>query len=95
MHDLSWSKSPLIASPGCYPTSIIVPLAPLLSNGLIEISDIVVNSISGISGAGKSAYEHLLFCERNESAGVYGLPKHRHLSEIEEHIPLFIGAKCG
>jgi len=91
LHDLSWSKSPLIASPGCYPTSIIVPLAPLLSNDLIETSDMVVNSISGISGAGKSASENLLFCERNESAGVYGLPKHRHLSEIEEQLTQFAG----
>jgi N-acetyl-gamma-glutamyl-phosphate reductase len=89
LHDLSWEISHLIASPGCYPTSIIVPLAPLLAHKLIEPSDIVVNSISGISGAGKNASERLLFCERNESAGVYGLPKHRHLSEIEEQLSLF------
>jgi len=89
LHELSWEKSPLIASPGCYPTSIITPLAPLLQKGLIETSDIIVNSISGISGAGKNASEHLLFCERNESAGVYGLPKHRHLSEIEEQLSQF------
>jgi len=91
LHDLSWSISPLIASPGCYPTSIIVPLAPLLSDALIETNDIVVNSISGISGAGKSASERLLFCERNESSGVYGLPKHRHLSEIEEQLSQAVG----
>lgn len=89
LHDLSWETSHLIASPGCYPTSIIVPLAPLLAHNLIAPSDIVVNSISGISGAGKNATERLLFCERNESAGVYGLPKHRHLSEIEEQLSLF------
>ncbi len=89
LHDLSWSHSSLIASPGCYPTSIIIPLAPLFANDLIEKSDIVVNSISGISGAGKNASERLLFCERNESAGAYGLPKHRHLSEIEEQLGIF------
>ena len=66
-----------------------LPLHPLLQKGLIETSDIIVNSISGISGAGKNASEHLLFCERNESAGVYGLPKHRHLSEIEEQLSQF------
>ena len=89
LHELSWEKSPLIASPGCYPTSIIVPIAPLLANGLIETNDIIINSISGISGAGKNASEQLLFCERNENAGVYGLPKHRHLSEIEEQLSQF------
>ena len=89
LHELSWEKSHLIASPGCYPTSIIIPLAPLLKNRLIEYNDIIVNSISGISGADKNSSEHLLFCERNESAGVYGLPKHRHLSEIEEQLSHF------
>ena len=89
LRELSWNISPLIASPGCYPTSIILPLAPLLREGLIEPTDIIVNSISGISGAGKNPSENLLFCERNESAGVYGLPKHRHLSEIEEQLSFF------
>ena len=88
IHSLSWEKSPLIASPGCYPTSIIIPLFPLLQNGLIEENDIVVNSMSGVSGAGRNATEKLLFCERNESACVYGVPKHRHLSEIEEQLSL-------
>ncbi len=91
LHDLSWEKSSLIASPGCYPTSVIVPLAPLLKHDLIEKSEIVINSISGISGAGKNASERLLFCERNESAGPYGLPKHRHLSEMEEQLTHFAG----
>ncbi len=93
LNKLSWESSPLIASPGCYPTSIIVPLAPLLGEGLIDKSDIIVNSISGISGAGKNASERLLFCERNESAGAYGLPKHRHLSEIEEQLSYFAKQK--
>jgi N-acetyl-gamma-glutamyl-phosphate reductase len=88
IHSLSWEKSPLIASPGCYPTSIIIPLFPLLQNGLIEENDIVVNSMSGVSGAGRNATEKLLYCERNESASVYGVPKHRHLSEIEEQLSL-------
>ena len=91
LNDLSWEKSHLIASPGCYPTSIIVPLAPLLQHQLIDENDIIVNSISGISGAGKNASERLLFCERNENAGAYGLPKHRHLSEIEEQLSASAG----
>ena len=91
LHPVSWQKSPLIASPGCYPTSILVPLAPLLRDKLIDEKEIIVHSISGISGAGKNASERLLFCERNESAGAYGLPKHRHLSEIEEQLSEFAG----
>lgn len=86
IHSLSWENSSLIASPGCYPTSIIVPLFPLLKNRLIEKENIIANSLSGVSGAGRNATEKLLFCERNESACAYGLPKHRHLSEIEEQL---------
>lgn len=86
IHSLSWEKSSLIASPGCYPTSIIIPLFPILKNGLIEKENIIANCLSGVSGAGRNATEKLLFCERNESACAYGLPKHRHLSEIEEQL---------
>ena len=93
IHSFNWETTPLIASPGCYPTSILIPLCPLLQDDLIEIEDITANCISGISGAGKSASERLLFCERNESAGSYGIPKHRHLSEIEEQLSLFAGEK--
>jgi N-acetyl-gamma-glutamyl-phosphate reductase len=88
IHNFSWEDSSLIASPGCYPTSILIPLFPLLKDGLIEESGIVANSMSGVSGAGRNATEKLLYCERNESAGPYGLPKHRHLSEIEEQLSL-------
>ena len=89
LHNLSWEKSPLIASPGCYPTSILIPLAPLMKSMAVDSEDIVVNSMSGISGAGRNASEKLLYCERNENASAYGLPKHRHLSEIEEQLTLF------
>ena len=89
LNDLSWDKSKLIASPGCYPTSILIPLAPLLESGILENEDIVINSMRGISGAGRNASEKLLYCERNENASAYGLPKHRHLSEIEEQLTIF------
>ncbi len=90
IHSLSWENSSLIASPGCYPTSIIVPLFPILKGGLIEKNHIIANSLSGVSGAGRNPSEKLLYCERNESACAYGLPKHRHLSEIEEQLSLAI-----
>lgn len=91
LHQLSWDKSSLLASPGCYPTSILIPLAPLLKMKLVSSHQIVINSMSGISGAGRSPSENLLFCERNENVGAYGLPKHRHLSEIEEQLSFFAG----
>lgn len=81
----------LIASPGCYPTSILLPLLPLLRGKLIDPATIVANSMSGVSGAGRKADVSLLFCECNESARAYGVPKHRHLSEIEQELSIASG----
>jgi N-acetyl-gamma-glutamyl-phosphate reductase len=78
----------LVASPGCYPTSILLPLLPLLRGNLIHPETIVANSMSGVSGAGRKADLTLLFCECHESARAYGVPKHRHLSEIEQELSL-------
>lgn len=81
----------LIASPGCYPTSILLPLLPLLARGLIAPEGIVVASMSGVSGAGKNASVPFLFAECNESLRPYSAPKHRHLSEIEQELSLAAG----
>lgn len=85
-------EAKLVASPGCYPTSILFPLVPLLRAGVIGRDHLVVNSISGISGAGKKAEEMYLFVERAESVKAYGLVQHRHLAEIEEQLALLTGA---
>jgi N-acetyl-gamma-glutamyl-phosphate reductase len=85
-------KATLIASPGCYPTSILVPLIPLLKAGLIKSAGIIADSLSGVSGAGRKAELDYLFVECNESARPYGLPKHRHLSEIEQELSVAAGA---
>lgn len=82
----------LVASPGCYPTSILLPLIPLLDQELIEFDSIVANSMSGVSGAGRKADLSLLFVECNESVRAYGIPKHRHLSEIEQELSLAAGS---
>jgi N-acetyl-gamma-glutamyl-phosphate reductase len=84
-------KARLVASPGCYPTSILLPLLPLLRGGLVDPATIVCHSMSGVSGAGRKADLSLLFCECNESVRVYGVPKHRHLSEIEQELRLAAG----
>jgi N-acetyl-gamma-glutamyl-phosphate reductase len=86
-------KSRLIASPGCYPTSILLPTIPLLKAGIIQSAGIIADSLSGVSGAGRKAVETSLFCECNESARPYSVPKHRHLSEIEEQLSLAAGTK--
>ncbi len=78
----------LIASPGCYPTSILLPVIPLLKQGLIEPSGIIADSLSGVSGAGRKAELDYLFVECNESVRPYGVPKHRHISEIEQELGL-------
>jgi N-acetyl-gamma-glutamyl-phosphate reductase len=88
-----WEQFPLLAAPGCYPTSILVPLAPLLRAGVVAREHIVVNSFSGVSGAGRKAEEMYLFVERAESAKAYGLVQHRHLAETEEQLALLTGGK--
>jgi N-acetyl-gamma-glutamyl-phosphate reductase len=88
IHREAIKKAMLIASPGCYPTSILLPTIPLLKAGLIKASSIIADSYSGVSGAGRKAELDYLFCECNESVRPYGVPKHRHLSEIEEQLSL-------
>jgi N-acetyl-gamma-glutamyl-phosphate reductase len=86
-------KASLVASPGCYPTSILLPVIPLLKAGLIKPAGIIADSLSGVSGAGRKAEADYMFCECNESVRPYGVPKHRHLSEIEEQLSLAAGVK--
>ena len=82
----------IAASPGCYPTSVLIPLVPLLRDGVVTREHIVVNSFSGVSGAGRKVDEAYLYVERAESAKAYGLVRHRHLAEIEEQLALHTGA---
>lgn len=86
IHRNKIKKSNLIACPGCYPTSALLPLIPLLENNLIETSDIIIDSKSGTSGAGRSAKQANLFCEVNESVKAYSVGKHRHIGEIEQEL---------
>ena len=83
----------LIACPGCYPTSILLPLIPLLRKKLIKPHGIIADSLSGVTGAGRKVEVDYLFAECNESARPYGIPKHRHLSELEQELTLAAGAR--
>jgi N-acetyl-gamma-glutamyl-phosphate reductase len=82
----------LIASPGCYPTSILLPLAPLLRAKLVNHTSIIADSMSGVSGAGRKLELDYLFGECNESVRPYGVLNHRHLSEIEEQLGVMANA---
>lgn len=74
----------LVANPGCYPTSVQIPLLPLLAHDLIGREHIVIDAKSGVSGAGRSLKDHLLFNEVNEGFAAYGVGAHRHTPEIAQ-----------
>jgi N-acetyl-gamma-glutamyl-phosphate reductase len=82
LHRARIKTAQLVACPGCYPTSVILGVAPVLK----QAKNIIVSSVSGVSGAGRKVSEEYIFPECNESARAYGIPKHRHLSEIEEQL---------
>ncbi len=85
-------NSDLVAVPGCYPTSILIPLIPLLREGAVE-HDIIADSKSGVSGAGKKATETTHFCEADEDLKPYGIFTHRHKPEIDHIIKRAAGVK--
>ena len=81
----------LVANPGCYPTSAILALYPLLKGGLVEPGDIIVDAKSGVSGAGRTPKMTTHFPECNESISVYNVGRHRHTPEIERFLSLAAG----
>lgn len=86
------ASASLVANPGCYPTSAILALAPAIKAGIIEPSSIIVDSKSGVSGAGRSKFEvGYLFSEIDESFKAYGVGNHRHTPEIEQELSEFAG----
>lgn len=76
--------SRLVANPGCYPTSILLPMLPLVQAGFVDAQSILANSLSGISGAGRSAKQEMLFTELDGGVSAYGIGRHRHVAEIEQ-----------
>ncbi|WP_172821972.1 N-acetyl-gamma-glutamyl-phosphate reductase [Magnetospirillum sp. XM-1] len=86
------AKARLVANPGCYPTSVQLPLIPLLKAGLIEATDIVIDAKSGVSGAGRAAKEANLYTEVTEGMHAYGVASHRHSPEIEQGLSEAAGA---
>ena len=80
-----------MANPGCYPTSATLALAPILRAGLIEPTGIIINAVSGISGAGRKASLKFHFPECNESFEPYAVGTHRHMPEIEQNLKVITG----
>ena len=85
----------IIACPGCYPTSAALPLAPLLKAGLIQQQGIIVNSASGVTGAGRKTEVQYLFGEITENFKAYGLAGHRHQDEMRQTIDAFSSVNEG
>ncbi|MFK7765990.1 MAG: N-acetyl-gamma-glutamyl-phosphate reductase [Mariniblastus sp.] len=83
--------SQLVANPGCFPSSALLPLAPLLQQELVETTPIIVDSKTGISGAGRKANLKFHFPECNESIGAYSIGVHRHMPEIDQIVARFSG----
>lgn len=83
----------LVANPGCYPTSALLPLVPFVRENLIDLDTIFIDSYSGISGAGRTYSEKSrnLFVDTNENIRAYAVSGHRHRPEIEEHLSSFAG----
>lgn len=84
-------QADVVANPGCYPTSAILPIAPLVDAGLIEPSDIIVDSKTGVSGGGRGAKVAMLYCETNESVSAYAVGQHRHQPEIADLVQRISG----
>ena len=86
-------QASLVANPGCFPSSAILPLAPLLKNSLIASQPIIVDSKTGVSGAGRKANLKFHFPECNESITAYGVGTHRHMPEIDQILSRYCGSQ--
>ena len=82
----------IVACPGCYPTGALLPLAPLVENGSIDATDIIIDAKSGVTGAGRAAKEAMLFGEVSEGVHAYGVAHHRHGPEMEQELSAIAGA---
>jgi N-acetyl-gamma-glutamyl-phosphate reductase len=81
----------LVGAPGCYPTSVLLPLLPVIKGNFIDIGSIIADSKSGVSGAGRSVSLTTHFCEVNESFRAYKVGEHRHNPEMEEVLSIEAG----
>lgn len=83
----------LVACPGCYPTAALLSLIPIVEAGLVGLSDIIIDAKSGITGAGRSLRQNILFSEAGEGLSPYSIAAHRHAPEIEQELGKASGGK--
>jgi len=93
LHRDKIKKAQLVANPGCYPTSAVLALAPLMKESWVDAESIIIDSKSGVSGAGRKLSQATQYCEANESVSAYGLGEHRHTPEIEQELNRLSGSE--
>ncbi len=76
----------LVACPGCYPTAALMLLLPLVGSGAVDADELIIDAKSGVSGAGRSLKQNVLFCEAGEGMSSYAVASHRHAPEIEQEL---------
>ena len=88
-------KARVVANPGCYPTAVQLGFLPLIEADVVDIEHLIADAKSGVSGAGRKAEVHILFCEASDNFKAYGVPGHRHLPEIVQGLSRAAGKKVG
>ncbi len=91
IHRAAIAKARLVANPGCFTTTSLLPVIPLLAERAIEADPIVVDAKTGMSGAGRAAKEAMLFSEVAEGIHAYGVASHRHTAELDQEYSLAAG----
>jgi N-acetyl-gamma-glutamyl-phosphate reductase len=91
IHRREIKKAHLVANPGCYTSCAQLPLTPLIKAKAIELDEIVIDAKSGMTGAGRSAKEAMLFSEVSEGFNAYGVGHHRHMAELDQEFSLAAG----
>jgi len=91
LHRKKIKSAQAVSNPGCYPTSVILGLAPLMKTDWVDLNSIISDSKSGISGAGRKPSVNTHFCEANEGVNPYGIAGHRHIPEIEQELSNLAG----
>ena len=94
LHGEEIRNARLVALPGCYPTGAVLALAPAVKHGLIDLDSIVINSMTGLSGAGQTPSQGAHFPEIADNVRAYGVTTHRHTPEIEQEISLLAGEQA-
>ncbi|HEY8418488.1 MAG TPA: N-acetyl-gamma-glutamyl-phosphate reductase [Limnochordales bacterium] len=95
MHREAVRTARIVANPGCYPTSVLLGIAPFVHAGCIDTAAVVVSAMSGVSGAGSTPKQMYHFPECTENVQAYGVPGHRHTGEMEQGIRALLAARGG